>query len=116
MPSQCHNVFRYNNPVLIDKHQPDKDKGGAAGGKGPGGKGASKKSGGDKEDAKDDASEASGKAPSGSGAAAKDRQGLFFGHFFGDFLVTTPHLDNVTNGHRYSRLLADFPSVELVSF
>ena len=62
--------FRYNNPVLIDKHQPEKEKAGAAG-KGTG-KGASKKSGGDKEDAKDDASETSGKAPS-AGAAAKDR-------------------------------------------
>ena len=56
--------------MLIDKHQPEKEKAGAAG-KGTG-KGASKKSGGDKEDVKDDASETSGKAPS-AGAAAKDR-------------------------------------------
>ena len=32
-------------------------------------------------------------------------------HFFGGVLATTPHLDNVTDDHRYSRLLADFQSV-----
>lgn len=37
--------------------------------------------------------------------------GFIFGHFYGAFLVTTPHLDIVTDDHRYSRLLADFPSV-----
>ena len=37
--------------------------------------------------------------------------GFIFGHFFGVFLATTPHFDNVTDDHRYSRLLADFPSV-----
>ena len=37
--------------------------------------------------------------------------GFIFGHFSGGFLATTPHLDNVTDDHRYSRLLADFPSV-----
>ena len=37
--------------------------------------------------------------------------GFNFGHFFGDFLFTTPHINNVTDNHRYSRLLADFPSV-----
>ena len=34
--------------------------------------------------------------------------GFIFGHFFGVFLATTPHLDNVTDDHRYSWLLADF--------
>ena len=37
--------------------------------------------------------------------------GFIFVHFFGGFLATTPHLDNVTDDRRYSRLLADFPSV-----
>jgi len=57
-------LVRYNNPVLIDKHQPDKDKGGKEKGKGKG------KSSGDKEDGKDEASE--GQAAS-AGATAKDR-------------------------------------------
>ena len=34
-----------------------------------------------------------------------------FVHFLGSFLATNPHIDNVTDDHRYSRLLADFPSV-----
>ena len=37
--------------------------------------------------------------------------GFIFGHFFGGFLATTPQLDNVTDDHRHSRLLEDFPSV-----
>ena len=45
------------------------------------------------------------------------KAGFIFGHFLGVFLVTTPHLENVTGDHRHSRILADFPSVgELVSF
>ena len=39
------------------------------------------------------------------------KAGFIFGHFLGGFLVTTPHLDNVTEDHRYSQLLADFPCV-----
>ena len=34
----------------------------------------------------------------------------FWTYFFGDFLATTSHMDNVTDDHRYSRLLADFLS------
>ena len=41
--------------------------------------------------------------------AVKSR--VYFWALFGGFLATTPHLDNVTDDHRYSRLLADFPSV-----
>ena len=37
--------------------------------------------------------------------------GCIFGHFFGGFMVTDPHLDNVTDDYRYSQLLPDFPSV-----
>ena len=36
---------------------------------------------------------------------------LFLDTFFGGFLFTSPRLDNVTDDHGYSRLLADFPSV-----
>ena len=37
--------------------------------------------------------------------------GFIFGHFFGGFSFTTPHLDNVTDDRRYSPLLEDFSSV-----
>ena len=37
--------------------------------------------------------------------------GFIFGHFFGVFLATSPHLDNITDNYRYSGLLADFPIV-----
>ena len=37
--------------------------------------------------------------------------GFIFWHIFGVFLSTTPHIHNVTDDHRHSRLLADFPSV-----
>ena len=58
-------LVRYNNPVLIDKHQPDKkDVGGP--GKG-GGKGGPGKKSGEKDDGKEDGSE------SGKGTSAKDR-------------------------------------------
>ena len=41
---------------------------------------------------------------------------VYFLALFGVFLSTTPHLDNVTDNHRYSRLLAvaDFSSVGVV--
>ena len=33
--------------------------------------------------------------------------------FLNTFLVTAPRLDDVTDDHRYSRLLVDFPSVRV---
>ena len=41
------------------------------------------------------------------------RQGLFLGTYLAVFwaTTTTPHLDNVTDDHRYSPLLADFLTV-----
>ena len=48
-------------------------------------------------------------------AAVSKKAGFIFGHIFGVFiLVTTPHLDNATDDHRYSRLLPDFRSVGVV--
>ena len=48
-----------------------------------------------------------------TGCAKHAYQGLFLGTFLVFFLATTSHLDNVTEGHRYSRLLPDFTSVRV---
>ena len=39
--------------------------------------------------------------------------GVYFWAIFWCFLVTTPHLDNVADNHRYSQLLADFLTVRV---
>ena len=45
------------------------------------------------------------------------KAGFIFGHFFGGFLATTPHLDNVTDDHRYIHgSWQIFRVSELVSF